>query len=232
MVARGDLGVEMGVAEVPLLQKLMIAKARAANRTVITATQMLESMIENAEPTRAEASDVANAIMDGTSAIMLSGETAVGKHPIAAVEVMDGIARAVEPSLAYGAQGPRGEVETAAILTHAACVIAEEMDAAAIAVPTETGATARQVSKLRPRRPIVAAGANTEVLRQLALDWGVIPIDVDPVPTIEEMSTQVLDRIESLNLAAAGDVVVMTGRTELDAPGTTSHVLVHRMTGG
>src|SRR6266545_1927739 len=119
MVARGDLGVEIGVAEVPLLQKLVIAKARAANRTVITATQMLESMIDNAEPTRAEASDVANAIMDGTSAVMLSGETAVGKHPIAAVEMMDRIARAVEPSLAYDSTGPRGELETAAILPHA-----------------------------------------------------------------------------------------------------------------
>jgi pyruvate kinase len=232
MVARGDLGVEIGVAEVPLLQKLMIAKAREANRTVVTATQMLESMIENAEPTRAEASDVANAIMDGTSAVMLSGETAVGKYPVGAVEFMDRIARAVEPKLAYESSGPRGDSETAAILTHAACDIADEMDAAAIAVPTETGATARQVSKLRPRRPIVAASANTQVLRQLAVDWGVIPIDVHPVPTIEEMSTQLLERIEARNLAAAGDVVVMTGRTELDAPGTTNHVLVHRMAGG
>ncbi len=232
MVARGDLGVEIGVSEVPLVQKLMIAKARAANRTVVTATQMLESMIENAEPTRAEASDVANAILDGTSAIMLSGETAVGKHPAAAVEMMDRIARNVEPSLAYDSTGPRGELETAAILTHAACDIAEEMDAAAIAVPTETGATARQVSKFRPRRPIVAAGANTQVLRQLALDWGVIPIDVHPVPTIEEMSTQLLERINARNLAATGDIVVMTGRTELDAPGTTNHVLVHRIAGG
>jgi pyruvate kinase len=232
MVARGDLGVEIGIAEVPLLQKLIIAKARAANRTVITATQMLESMIENAEPTRAEASDVANAIMDGTSAVMLSGETAVGKYPVATVEFLDRVARDVEPSLAYEAPGPRGEVETAAILTHAACDIAEEMDAAAVAVPTETGATARSVSKLRPRRPIVAASANTQVLRQLALDWGVIPIEVHPVPTIEEMSTQLLERIESRNLAASGDVVVMTGRAELDAPGTANHVLVHRMARG
>jgi pyruvate kinase len=127
----------------------MIAKARALNRMVVTATQMLESMIEDAEPTRAEASDVANAILDGTSAIMLSGETAVGNHPVAAVEVMDRIARAVEPSLAYGAPGPRGDVETAAILTRAACDTAEELDAAAIAVPTETGATARHVSACR-----------------------------------------------------------------------------------
>jgi pyruvate kinase len=192
---------------------------------------MLESMIEAAEPTRAEASDVANAIIDGTSAVMLSGETAVGKHPVAAVEVIDRIARAVEPSLPYDATGPRGEVETAAILTHAACDVAEEMDAAAIAVPTETGATARQVSTFRPRRAIVAASANTQVLRQLALDWGVIPLEVRAVPAIEEMSTQILEQIEARSLAAAGDAVVMTGRAELDAPGTTNHVLVHRMTG-
>jgi pyruvate kinase len=210
----------------------MIAKAREANRMVVTATQMLESMIENPEPTRAEASDVANAIIDGTSAVMLSGETAVGKHPVAAVEFLDKIARSVEPSLEYESPGARGEIETAAILTHAACDIAEEMDAAAIAVPTETGATARQVSKFRPRRPIVAASANTQALRQLALDWGVIPIDVRRAQTIEEMSTQILERIGARNLANSGDVVVMTGRTELDAPGTTNHVVVHRMRGG
>jgi pyruvate kinase len=106
------------------------------------------------------------------------------------------------------------------------------MDAAAIAVATETGATARQVSKFRPRRPIVAASANTQVLRQLALDWGVIPIEVHAVQTIEQMSTQILERVEARNLVAEGDVVVMTGRTELEAPGTTNHVVVHRMRGG
>jgi pyruvate kinase len=232
MVARGDLGVEIGVAEVPLVQKRMIAKAREANRMVITATQMLESMIEYAEPTRAEASDVANAILDGTSAVMLSGETAVGKHPVAAVEVMDRIARVVEPSIGYDSSGPHVEAEAAAALTHAACTIAEEMDAAVIAVPTETGATARHVSRFRPRRPIVAACSDAEVLGQLALDWGVIPIEVHPVRTIEEMSAQILERIEGRQLAGAGDVVVMTGRAKLEAPGATNHVLVHRMTGG
>jgi pyruvate kinase len=232
MVARGDLGVEIGVAEVPLVQKLMIAKARSANRPVITATQMLESMIENAEPTRAEASDVANAIMDGTSAVMLSGETAVGKYPLAAVEFMDRIARAVEPSLTYEAGASHNDVEPAAILTHAACDLAEEMDAAAIAVPTETGATARQVSRNRPRRPIVAASAKTQVLRQLALDWGVIPIELQPVQTIDEMSSQILEQLEQRGLAASGDVVVTTGRTAVDAPGTTSHVVVHRLARG
>jgi pyruvate kinase len=207
----------------------MIAKAREANRTVITATQMLESMIENAEPTRAEASDVANAIIDGTSAVMLSGETAVGKHPVAAVEFLDRVARSVEPSLTYESPGPRGEIEMGAILTHAACDIAEEMAAVAIAVTTETGATARQASKFRPRCPIVAACANKQVLRQLALDWGVAPIDVHAAQTIEEMSTQVLERIHARNLASAGEVIVMTGRTDLDARRPTNHVVVHRM---
>jgi pyruvate kinase len=232
MVARGDLGVEHGVSEVPLLQKLMIAKARASNRMVITATQMLESMIESAEPTRAEASDVANAIIDGTSAVMLSGETAVGKHPVAAVEMMDRIARVVEPTLGYDVSDRGRGGETAAVLTHAACYIAEDMDAAVIAVPTESGATARQVATSRARRPVVAASARAYVRRQLALEWGVVPVEIEPVETIEEMSDQILERIRELHLAAPGDVVVMTGRAPLAAPAKASHVLVLRMTGG
>jgi pyruvate kinase len=232
MVARGDLGVEIGVSEVPLVQKLLVTKAREADRTVITATQMLESMIENPEPTRAEASDVANAIIDGTSAIMLSGETAVGKHPTAAVAVMHKIARTVEPTLPYDASRSDRAGRAAAILTQAACYMAEDMDAAAIAVPTDSGATARRVSTLRPGRPIVAACAHENVRRQLALDWGVIPVAVDAPATIEEMSGQILTRIRERALAGADDVVVMTGRAELDAPATAHHILVLRLTGG
>jgi pyruvate kinase len=151
---------------------------------------------------------------------------------VAAVEFLDTISRSVEASLQYDSTGPRGDLETAAILTHAACDIAEEMDAAAIAVATETGATARPVSKCRPRRPIVAAGANTQVLRQLALEWGVIPIHVQPVRTIEELTTRIVERIHANNLADASDVVVMTGRNDLDAPCATNQVLVHRIAGG
>ena len=231
MVARGDLGVEIGVSEVPLIQKFLVTRAREAGRTVITATQMLESMIESPEPTRAEASDVANAIIDGTSAVMLSGETAVGKHPLAAVAVMDKIARSVEPTLEYDARGGGGG-EAAAILTHAACNMAEDMDAAVLAVPTETGATARRVSTLRPGRPIVAACAHEHVRRQLALDWGVIPVEVDAAATIEELSGQILARIRRSLLAGTDDVVVMTGRAHLEAPAEAHHVLVLRLTGG
>jgi pyruvate kinase len=231
MVARGDLGVEIGVSEVPLVQKLMIAKARDANRAVITATQMLESMIENPEPTRAEASDVANAIIDGTSAVMLSGETAVGAYPIAAVEVMDKIARTVEPTLAYDGSG-QSDGDAAAVLTHAACDVAEDMDAALVAVPTESGATARRISTFRARRPVVAASTHEHVRRQLALEWGVIPVEVENANTIEQMSDQILERIEERRLAASGDVVVLTGRASLDGPMTAHHVLVLRLPGG
>jgi pyruvate kinase len=231
MVARGDLGVELGVSEVPLLQKLIVAKGLAAGRTVITATQMLESMIENGEPTRAEASDVANAIIDRTSAVMLSGETAVGKHPVAAVAVMDKIARVVEPTLGYDETG-RGSGETAAVLTRAACAVAEDMDAAVIAVPTDSGATARQIATLRACRPVVAACTREQVRRQLALEWGVVPVAVDAVRTIEDVSGQILDRIRAGRLAAPGDVVVMTGRAHLETPVKANHVLVLRMIGG
>ena len=184
MVARGDLGVEIGAADVPLVQKLVIRSARDAGRTVITATQMLESMIRQPEPTRAEASDVANAVLDGTSALMLSGETAVGRYPMEAVAMMNRIARAVEPSLSYHDPGRRREGEMSAIIAHAACDIAEELDAPVIAVPTQSGSTARQVSRFRPRRPIVAASPRQHVLQQLALEWGVVPVVRDDADSI------------------------------------------------
>ncbi|MGH3074564.1 MAG: pyruvate kinase, partial [Gaiellales bacterium] len=168
MVARGDLGVEIGAAEVPLVQKLIIRTARDAGRTVITATQMLESMIHQPEPTRAEASDVANAVLDGTSAVMLSGETAAGSYPLEAVATMHRIVRAVEPSLEYQERRRRKEGETSAILAHAACDIAEELDATVIGCPTQSGSTPRHVSKFRPPRPIVAACPDQAVLQQLA----------------------------------------------------------------
>src|SRR5438093_8837501 len=158
MVARGDLGVEIGPALVPLVQKRIILKALDRGKPVITATQMLESMIHHPEPTRAEASDVANAILDGTSAVMLSGETAVGEYPIEAVAYMDRIARAVEPSMGYRHELPEaGQNPTiGGAMSNAACDIAEALRAAAILVPTFSGKTASAVARLRPRRPIVA----------------------------------------------------------------------------
>jgi pyruvate kinase len=229
MVARGDLGVEIGVADVPLVQKLIIRSARDAGRTVITATQMLESMIHQPEPTRAEASDVANAVLDGTSALMLSGETAVGRYPLEAVAMMNRIARAVEPSLTYRDPTRGRESEMSAILSHAACDIAEELDVPVIAVPTQSGSTARQVSRFRPRRPIVAASPYPHVLQQLALDWAVVPIVIDDASSIEDLWQRVADAIKDSGLAETGDRVVLTGGTLLNLPGTTNHILVHTM---
>jgi pyruvate kinase len=229
MVARGDLGVEIGVADVPLVQKLIIRTARDAGRTVITATQMLESMISQPEPTRAEASDVANAVLDGTSALMLSGETAVGRYPLEAVAVMNRIARVVEPSLTYHDPMLRRDGEMASILSHAACDIAEELGAPVIAVPTQSGSTARHVSRFRPNRPIVATSPYAHVLQQLALDWAVVPIVIDDADTIEDLWHRVAESIRLSGLAEPGDRVVITGGTRLNLPGSTDHIRVLTM---
>ena len=182
MVARGDLGVEIGPESVPLIQKRIIERSLRLGVPVITATQMLESMIHQAEPTRAEASDVANAILDGTSAVMLSGETAVGEYPVEAVQAMDRIARAVEPHLDYRHQMPDASENPGVgrAMSNAACDLAEALGARAIVVPTFTGRTASAVARLRPRRPIlgltppaaVAAAHGARVGRHAARDAG------------------------------------------------------------
>src|SRR5471032_127904 len=172
MVARGDLGVEIGAATVPLLQKKIILRCLDAGKPVITATQMLESMIEHAEPTRAEASDVANAILDGTSAVMLSGETAVGNYPVEAVQTMDSIARAVEPSIAYRHQLPGKDMEVRMAMSNVACDLAEALDAKALLVPTYTGRTASAVARLRPPWPIIGLSHHQAAVQQMALEWG------------------------------------------------------------
>ena len=179
MVARGDLGVEIGPEQVPLVQKRIIQSALEHGKPAITATQMLESMLTRPEPTRAEASDVANAILDGTAAVMLSGETAVGRYPVESVLAIDRIARAVEPSLGYRhelaatAEQPFPTVRDA--VTNAACDIAELLTAAAILVPTFSGRTASGVARHRPRRPVIAVSHRTSALQQMAIEWGVVP---------------------------------------------------------
>jgi pyruvate kinase len=226
MVARGDLGVEIGVADVPLVQKQIIRTAREAGSTVITATQMLESMIHQPEPTRAEASDVANAVLDGTSAVMLSGETAAGRYPLEAVTTMNRICRAVEPSVGHHERrGPRrGSVGK--ILAYSACQIAEDLEAAAIAVPTQSGSTARQVSRFRPRRPIIAASPDQAVLQQLALDWAVVPIVIEEAGSLEDLWRRTVEAAAHSGLAGRGDRVVLTGGRRLNQPGTTDHLVV------
>jgi len=228
MVARGDLGVEIGTADVPLLQKRIIIRALERGRPVITATQMLESMIHQTEPTRAEASDVANAILDGTSAIMLSGETAVGEYPVEAIEVMNRIACAVEPSLNY-----RHEIPHAAdaptigqAMSNAACDIAEALEATAILVPTFTGGTASGVARLRPRRPIIAITHQAHSLRHMALEWGVTPLEIAETDDVEDLWNRALGAARASGIISAGDRVVITAGTAVNIPGSTNVIKV------
>ena len=228
MVARGDLGVEIGTADVPLLQKRIIIRALERGRPVITATQMLESMIHQTEPTRAEASDVANAILDGTSAIMLSGETAVGEYPVEAIEVMNRIACAVEPSLNY-----RHEIPHAAdaptigqAMSNAACDIAEALEAKAILVPTFTGGTASGVARLRPRRPIIAITHQAHSLRHMALEWGVTPLEIAETDDVEDLWDRSLGAARASGIVDPGDRVVITAGTAVNIPGSTNVIKV------
>src|SRR6478735_2341471 len=228
MVARGDLGVEIGPASVPLLQKRIILRSLQLGKPVITATQMLESMIEHAEPTRAEASDIANAILDGSSALMLSGETAVGAYPIEAVSYMDRIARAVEPSLGYRHQMPDPGEETTVgrAMSNAACDLAEALGARAILVPTATGKTASAVARLRPQRPIVGLTHNRFALQQMALEWGVTPVLMPQSDDVEDLWSRSIDSALQSGAIDAGDRVVLTAGTAVNLPGSTNVIKV------
>ncbi len=228
MVARGDLGVEIGAATVPLLQKRIILECLEAGKPVITATQMLESMIEHAEPTRAEASDVANAVLDGTSAIMLSAETATGNYPVAAVQTMDRIARAVEPSMDYRHElpGPAEEPTVGRAMSNAACDLAETLGASAILVPTFTGRTASAVARLRPRRPIVGLSHHQTALQQMALEWGIMPVLLPQTENVEDLWTRSLESALKAGAVEAGDRVVTTAGTAVNLPGSTNVIKV------
>jgi pyruvate kinase len=228
MVARGDLGVEIGPASVPLLQKRIILRSLELGKPVITATQMLESMIQHAEPTRAEASDVANAVLDGSSALMLSGETAVGSYPVEAVEYMDRLARAVEPSLGYRHEmpGPSEEAGVGRAMSNAACDLAEALGVKAILVPTATGKTASAVARLRPRRPIVGLTHNQYAVQQMALEWGVIPLHVPEAQDVEDLWELSVDAAREAGIISAGDRIVITAGTSVNIPGTTNVIKV------
>jgi pyruvate kinase len=228
MVARGDLGVEIGPALVPLLQKRIILKSLERGKPVITATQMLETMVHSAEPTRAEASDVANAILDGTSALMLSGETAVGDYPVEAVAYMDRIALAIEPSMGYRHEIPEAgqNPSIGGAMSNAACDIAEALRAAAILVPTFSGATASAVARLRPRRPIVALTHKDWAMRQLALEWGVTPLMIEECPDIEQLWSASIAAAREAGFLEAGDRVVITAGTAVNIPGSTNVIKV------
>ncbi len=228
MVARGDLGVEIGPALVPLLQKRIILSALERGKPVITATQMLESMLHQAEPTRAEASDVANAVLDGSSALMLSGETAVGEFPVEAVGYMDRLARAVEPSLGYRHQLPEASEEPTIghAMSNAACDLAEAIGAKAMLVPTFTGRTASAVARLRPRRPIAGLTHHRYALQQMALEWGVTPIEIPESSDVEELWSRSLEAARACGMVASGDKVVLTAGTAVNIPGSTNVIKV------
>ncbi len=230
MIARGDLGVEIAPERVPYWQKEIIARALDRSRTVITATQMLESMIERPTPTRAEASDVANAIYDGSDAIMLSGETAVGKYPVEAVATMNRIARTVESTLKRQEpiKYPVQKTVTRAIST-AACELSDSLNARALVTPTSSGTTAQIVSKHRPHAPILAVTSKRDVVNQLALMWGVEPFLVQPARTTDDMFEKAVSIAVDSGLAKPGSVIVITAGVHVNVPGTTNLIKVHRV---
>ncbi|MFR5875193.1 MAG: pyruvate kinase [Eubacterium sp.] len=231
MVARGDMGVEVPFEKIPAIQKMIIEKVYKAGKIVVTATQMLESMIENPRPTRAEITDVANAIYDGTSAIMLSGESAVGKHPVEAVETMARIAETTESDIDYKSrfnhfyQRLENRDITAAI-SHATVTTAHDLNAAAIVTVTKSGTTARMISKFRPFTPIVGATTNEKIYRQLVLSWGVMPVMCDEKQNTDELFDHAVEVSEKAGAIKRGDLAVITAGIPLGISGTTNMLKV------
>ncbi|QCC48240.1 pyruvate kinase [Halobellus limi] len=234
MVARGDLGVEMPLEDVPIIQKRIIRKCHATGTPVITATEMLDSMVHARRPTRAEASDVANAVLDGTDAVMLSGETAIGDDPVRVVDTMDRIVRQVESSEEY-AEGREQRIPTAdgdsrtEALARSARYLARDVGASAIVAASESGYTARKTAKFRPGVPVVATTPDDRVRRQLALSWGVVPKYSSYRDGIDEMMEDAVDAALDAGVASSGDtLVVLSGMmTELEGTNTTNMLKLH-----
>jgi len=235
MVARGDMGVEIDFTEIPIIQKDIIAQCNACGKPVITATQMLDSMMENPRPTRAEITDVANAIYDGSSAIMLSGEPAAGRYPLEAVRTMDAIALRTEGDINYTKRmrSVRGETRLAiaAATAHAACTTAADIGADAIITVSQSGTTARLVSRFRPATPIVACLLSEQVQRQMALYWGVAPLLMPYADNTDELVELAVRTAEEAKLVCQGDLVVLTAGVPVGVPGTTNMIKVHLVGG-
>ncbi|WP_234123035.1 pyruvate kinase [Clostridium hydrogenum] len=231
MVARGDMGVEIPIEKVPLTQKMMIEKCNKAGKFVITATQMLDSMIRNPRPTRAEASDIANAIFDGTDAIMLSGESANGSYPVEAVQTMARIAKEAESQLDYEKiLAKRKETSTPSVansIAMSACEMARQLGATAIITATQTGNTARMVSKYRPNVPVIAVTPNESVARKLALNWGVVTIVSESVKSTDELINSSVEKALEAGYIKKGDLVVVAAGIPVDMTGTTNMLKVH-----
>lgn len=230
MVARGDLGVEIPTEEIPIAQKMMIKKCNEVGKPVITATQMLDSMIRNPRPTRAEVTDVANAIYDGTDAIMLSGETAAGKYPAEAVKTMATIAKRTEKTIDYNQLLKKRKIADITVtnaISHATCTTATDLNASSIITFTSSGHTARMVSKFRPQCPIIATTEDEGVMRLLALTWGVYPVKTSNVGSTDEIIDKSIDAVKKINHLNVGDLVVITAGVPVGVSGTTNLIKVH-----
>ncbi len=231
MVARGDLGVEIPLEEIPIIQKELIKKAYNAGKQVITATQMLDSMMKNPRPTRAESTDVANAIYDGTSAIMLSGETAAGDYPIEALKTMARIAERTEDDIDYEGRFRKRDIlerpNVTSAISHATCTTAHDLGAVAIMTVSKSGKTARMISKYRPNCPIISGTTDPTVLRQMNLSWGVIPLLMQEKDNTDELFEHVVEVAGEHGLVKNGDLVVITAGIPLGVSGTTNMLKVH-----
>ncbi|MFC0187898.1 pyruvate kinase [Fictibacillus aquaticus] len=231
MVARGDLGVEIPAEEVPLVQKMLIKKCNELGKPVITATQMLDSMQRNPRPTRAEASDVANAIFDGTDAIMLSGETAAGTYPVEAVQTMHKIASRAESSLDYrnilSLRSKESKTTITDAISQSVSFTALNLEANAVITATEKGQTARSISKYRPKAPIIAVTSNEDVCRKLSLVWGVTPVKGEKAQTTDEMFQTAIDSALKAGFVQHGNLVVITAGVPVGESGSTNLMKVH-----
>lgn len=234
MVARGDMGVEIHFERIPAIQKMIIKKVYEAGKIVVTATQMLESMITNPRPTRAEITDVANAIYDGTSAIMLSGESAVGNHPVEAVETMASIAVTTENDIDYKKRFNKFYAESSAIgitsaISHATVTTAHDLNASAIITVTKSGTTARMISKFRPYTDIIGATTSEKVWRQLNLSWGVLPVKCQVKNNTDELFDHAVEVSLGVNAIEKSDTVVITAGIPLGISGTTNMIKVQEV---
>lgn len=231
MVARGDLGVEIETEIMPIVQKELIRKCNIAGKPVITATQMLDSMMRNPRPTRAEVTDVANAILDGTSAIMLSGETAAGKYPVESVRTMYNIAIKTEEALNYSEllreKSNRSEISTTNAIGRATCYTAQDLEATAIITATSSGYTSKAISKFRPKAPIIAVTTTERVMRRLALEWGVYPVLTTESESTDEVISNSVEATIQNGYAKEGDLVVITAGIPAGLSGSTNLIKVH-----
>ncbi len=232
MVARGDLALEISIEKVPLAQKHLVTRATQHGKPVIVATEMLESMVRSPSPTRAEATDVANAVLDGTDAVMLSEETAIGQHPEQAVAMMGKIAAEAETGypheriLEEGRRGALADINDAS--ARAACEVAEQLKARAIVTFTAGGTTPWRLSRYRPRQPIIAATASEDVMRRLSLAWGVTPMTWSVPLTLEDVFEECGEICRETGVAKPGELIVVAAGLPLSVPGITNLVKVHR----